>query len=301
MTGQRLALVSIVTAGWGAMLLFSRIGWFRRKPLAERLSPFHPGAHMATSSGLDASSFIEVIGPLARRYGSSLAHAVGLREDLEVRLARVHAPHDATTFRLRQLAWSVAGFTIGAVVTLAMGLPGMVGLALILGAALLGALIPEQLLATQSGAYQHRVFLELPVVAEQLASLLGAGYSLGAALGRLADRGNGAIARDLRGVLNRVHQGLSIDAALAEWAIRVDVEELIRLTHVLSLHRAATDLGSLIAQEAHAIRRENHRQLIARAEQRAQMVWIPVTVAALLPGAIFLAVPFIDALHMVSG
>lgn len=301
MSSTRLAVFSILLAGIGATLICSRIGWFRRRSLIQRLAPFHPGTHVDVGARLDASSFTDVISPLARRYGATLARGVGMREDLGIRLRRVHASEDPTTFRLRQLAWSVAGFTVGAGMTVLVGVPPLIGFALVVAAAVVAALLPEQGLATRSMRYQEQVFLELPVIAEQLGILLGAGYSLGAALGRLADRGDGAIAQDLRGVLNRVHQGLSIDAALTEWATLADVEELHRLVHVLALHRAATDLGPLISQEAQAIRREAHRKLITRTEQRAQMVWIPVTVAALLPGAIFLAVPFVDALRIVSG
>ena len=108
------------------------------------------------------------------------------------------------------------------------------------------------------------------------------------------------IASDLDMVLNRVHQGLAIDVALTEWASLAGVGELDRLVHILTLHQAATDLGPLISAEARVIRREAHRRLIAQMEQRAQLVWVPVTVAALLPGAIFLAVPFADALRLVS-
>ena len=36
-------------------------------------------------------------------------------------------------------------------------------------------------------------------------------------------------------------------------------------------------------------------------ERRGQQVWIPVTVAALVPGAIFLAIPFIEALRLFAG
>jgi tight adherence protein C len=35
-------------------------------------------------------------------------------------------------------------------------------------------------------------------------------------------------------------------------------------------------------------------------ERRSQQVWIPVTVATLVPGVIFLAVPFVEALRMFS-
>ena len=43
-----------------------------------------------------------------------------------------------------------------------------------------------------------------------------------------------------------------------------------------------------------------HRELIETIERRGQQVWIPVTVAALVPGVIFLAVPFVEALRLFS-
>ena len=64
-----------------------------------------------------------------------------------------------------------------------------------------------------------------------------------------------------------------------------------RLVSVLSLNREAGDLGRLVADEARSIRREVQRELIAQIERRAQQVWIPVTVATLVPGAVLLAIP----------
>ena len=55
-------------------------------------------------------------------------------------------------------------------------------------AVVLAFLLVEQQLARESDAWRRRVFLELPVVGEQLAILLSAGYSLGAALNRLSTR-----------------------------------------------------------------------------------------------------------------
>lgn len=301
MTSTHVALIAALIGGTGTSLLLSGVPWFRRIPLTERLRPFHPRSTAPARRGLSVTSFKDVIGPLASRWGTMLGRIVGLRDDVGTRLARVGSPLDVIEFRVRQLGWSVVAFAIGALLATGLQMPPVVGLAFVLGAPVLVSLIVEQRLATTAADYQHRIFLELPVVAEQLGILLGAGYSLGAALGRLADRGSGVIATDLRRVLNRVHQGLSIDAALNEWAELADVDELSRLVQVLQLHHAATDLGPLIASEARSIRAEAHRRLIARMEQRAQLVWVPVTVAALLPGAIFLAVPFADAMRLVTG
>ena len=99
----------------------------------------------------------------------------------------------------------------------------------------------------------------------------------------------------------RIRQGLTEVDALREWAALAEVDALDRLVAVLALNREAGDLGRLIAEEARAIRRDVHRELIETIERRAQQVWIPVTVATLVPGVLFLAVPFIEALRLFSG
>jgi hypothetical protein len=43
------------------------------------------------------------------------------------------------------------------------------------------------------------------------------------------------------------------------------------------------------------------RDLLEALERRAQQVWVPVTVATLVPGVIFLSIPFIAALRQFSG
>ena len=136
------------------------------------------------------------------------------------------------------------------------------------------------------------------MVTEQLGMLLGAGYSLGAALHRLGQRGRGACATDLARVSARMRQGLSDIEALQEWSRLADVDALTRLVNILSLNREGGDLGRLIAEEARTIRRDAHRELVETIQRRGQQVWIPVTVATLVPGVLFMVVPFIDAMQM---
>jgi tight adherence protein C len=284
----------------GSTLLLSHVRWFRRRPLADRLAPYVPGgsAVRSTSILVSAETFGQVIGPLARAVGERVARAVGVTEPLVVRLERIGSPLDVTGFRVRQLGWAAVGLVTGTVLAVAAQLSGPLAFLLIVTGPLIGFLVVEQRLAMESQAWQRRVFLELPVVAEQLGMLLSAGYSLGAGLGRLANRGKGACGRDLQRVVGRIRQGLSETEALREWAAVADVDALHRLVGVLALNRHSGDLGRLIGEEARAIRRDVHRELIEIIERRSQQVWIPVTVAALVPGVIFLVVPFIDALRL---
>lgn len=295
-----LLLPAAVALFVGATLLLSELRWFRRRPLVDRLAPYVPGGAAARRADgvMSAASFGQVVGPLARAIGERAARAFGVTEPLAVRLERVHSPLDVTGFRVRQLATTLLGLVGGALAALPLGAAGPLALGFVAGGALLAFLLVEQRLATESARWQRRIFLELPVVSEQLGMLLGAGYSLSAALSRLAARGTGACGRDLERVVGRIRQGLTEGEALREWAAVADVDALGRLVSVLALNRQAGDLGRLIGEEARSIRRDVHRQLVETIERRGQQVWIPVTVATLVPGVIFLSVPFIEALRL---
>jgi tight adherence protein C len=299
----RLVVIYGLALWAGATLLLSQLRWFSRPSLAERLRPYTFGLPQSEPKAglLSIDSFGDVVGPAARNLGERLARAFGVSEALAVRLERIHSPVDITSFRLRQLGWATAAFASGTIATVLIRPPLAVGLLLALGLPLLAFLVVEQQLAAASTAWQRRLFLELPVVSEQLAMLLSSGYSLGAALNRLAARGRGACARDLGRVCGRIRQGLSEVDALREWADVAGVPAINRLVPVLALNREAADLGRLVSEEARAIRRDVHRQLIETMERRGQQVWVPVTVATLVPGVIFLSIPFIQALKLFSG
>lgn len=297
-------LVGLGLLVWiGATLALSEVRWFARPRLSERLAPFQTGRSPRRPPREFASvrSLTELLAPLARQVGDRFASFVGVGEELALRLERVHSPDNASRFRLRQLGASALGLGIGVLASVVLGLPATLGVLISLGLPVLAFLILEQRLATQSANWQRRLFLELPVVAEQLAMLLAAGFSLGAALNRLAARSAGATGRDLAQVCRRIRQGVPEDRALREWAQVARVEALSRLVAILALHTEASDLGRLVSEEARSIRQEVHRAQVVIMERRAQQVWIPVTVATLVPGVIFLAIPFIAALHAFAG
>ena len=296
----RLDALAILAAWAGATLLLGQIGWFRRPRLADRIRPYTPGTSgpPAPLGILSVTSFREVIRPLARGLGDRLSRVFGVSDELSVRLARAHSPLTVTAFRTRQLGAGVVALGLAALAAVATSPPPIISLLLLVGLPLLCFLVLEQRALIEAKRWQRRIFLELPVVTEQLGMLIGAGYSLGAGLNRLSQRGTGACATDLDHVCARVRQGLSDVDALREWARLADVDALTRLVSVLALHREGGDLGRLISEEARTIRSEVHRELIESIERRGQQVWIPVTVATLVPGVLFLVVPFIEAVRL---
>ncbi len=284
--------------GWiGLSLLLAGVPGLQQPKLADRLRPYSPATRRTRPRILAARSFAEVIGPLASMVGGAIARGFGVHEDLKMRLERIHSDDDATSFRVRQAAWALAALFVAVMLTLVVAIPPLLAVAMIWAAPVLGFLLVEQNLANKSEAWQRRIKLELPVVAEQLAMLLSAGFSLGAAFNRLAERSRGSFGQDINRVLLRLRQGVSDRDALDEWAAIAKVPSVERLVAVLRLHGEASDLGRLVSDEARASREEAHRDLLESMERKAQQVWIPVTVAALLPGCIFLAVPFISALN----
>jgi tight adherence protein C len=293
-----LLLLAALLAWMGMTLLLAELRWFSRRPLVVRLAPYVPGGlgRPARSGLLSVASFREAVGPLARALGSRFSRLFGVQEDLDRRLARVHADLDVTAFRVRQIGWALAGLGAGGLASVAIRPPSAVAVVLTLGGMLLAFLVLEQQVSAASDRWKRTVHLELPVVAEQLGMLLGAGYSLAGALERVAHRGRGAVATDLRRVLARIRQGVDETAALREWAELADVDAVDRLVSVLALNRESSDLGRLIATEARAIRRDVQRDLLETMERRGQQVWIPVTVATLAPGVVFIAIPFTSAL-----
>lgn len=297
---QPIAL-ALVLVWIGATLVLADAHWFRRRPLADRLRPYVDGTTSPVRDDGAGTALVRVLGPLARDVGASIARAAGVEEDLGRRLERIHSDLDPIGFRLRQAGWTIAAtaMALGAVVAFTPP-PAIVALAIV-GAPVLAFLLVESDLSRRSQRWQRSLQLELPVVSEQLGMLLSAGYSMGASLVRLASRSSGCAAVDLRRVVARIGHGLDEVTALSEWAETADVDAVHRLVGVLALDREAGDLGHLITNEARAVRAELHRDLVETIEKRGQQVWIPVTVATLVPGLLFLAVPFTDALRLFTG
>jgi tight adherence protein C len=296
----RATAMLLLVAWLGATLVLAELRWFRRPSLVDRLSRYTPGVAVGrpTSGVLSVRSFGDVVGPLAQTLGNRLSRLFGVSEELAVRLERVHAAMDVATFRTRQLGISIGALFAGTALAATLRPPPLIGLTFLLGVPLLAFLVVEQQAVRASTAWQRRIFLELPIVSEQLGMLIGSGYSLGTALARLARRGDGACATDLTRVCGRMRQGLGDIAALREWAVLADVEALSRLVTILAMNREGGDLARLISEEARSIRQDAQRELIETIERRGQQVWIPVTVATLVPGVLFIVVPFIEAMRL---
>ncbi len=294
----RIAMLSLLITWAGATIALSELRSFRRLPLTDRLAPFVPGGEQVAPRAIAADRSVRaVMGPMATDLGSRLARTFGTGDALSLLLERIGSPLSPAQFRTRQVAVMAVALALGGAVALALSPPTPIAVLLVVGAPLGSFLSIEQRLAKAAQRHQQQAFAELPVVAEQLGMFISAGMSLTGALARVAQRSNGSCAAELRRVNARINQGVTERQALGEWAEVNGLPEVGRLVSVLLLHQQTTDLGSLISSEARSVRREAQRRLIERIERRNEQVWIPVTVATLVPGVIFLSIPFTDALR----
>lgn len=287
----------------GLSLMFSEMRWFRTPPIVERLRPYAPpGTGEQHRRGwLNAASLRDVIGPLVTTFGNRVSTLLGVNDDLSVRLQRAEVHLEVTEFRLKQATYALASMVAAAGIGAMASMGPSFAIAATVCAPVLTFLILEQRVTTASQRWQEAITLELPVVIEQLGMLLSAGYSIGAAINRLGRRGRGRSAAELAKVSARIRQGIPEIDALREWAAYTDLAAVERLVGVLALNWEASDLGALISAEARSVRREVQRQQVELIERRSQQVWVPVTVATLVPGVIFMAVPFIDAMGKLTG
>jgi hypothetical protein len=206
-------LVSAILLAWsGTTLVLGESPRFRSVGLVDRLAHHLPGArgHSRPTRGtLSISSFHEVVAPLVGGAGDRLTRLIGVSEELAVKLERVHATETIADYRMRELGVALVSMAGAGVVTVALRPPAPIAVLFLVGAPTLAFLVLEREVARASQAWQRQLFAELPIVTEQLGMLLGSGYSLGAALNRLAARGSGSCAADLRRVCGRIRQGPS--------------------------------------------------------------------------------------------
>ena len=244
-----------------------------------------PCAAAGVPAVITAASFVQRI--------ASLANADA---ELAVRLRAAGIARSPFEFRSRQIGGAITALAASGTALAAIGVRPLLGLAGALGvaAAVYGA--SEHLLGRSMASRQTQITEELPIVAEHTGMLLASGMSLTSALDAVARRGHGICAEGLERVGARVAGGAAVEVALAEWADDAGSAEIRRFVGVLTLHEDATDVAALVSDEARSARMEAHRRLIARIERRSEQVWIPVTVAALVPGCVLLAIPFSDAL-----
>lgn len=262
-----------------------------------RLAPF-------VSAGLTPTERLGSTGTLNMWLVFSLRRVVmriGSETALNMRLERAGIRVTAVMFRTTQAVAGFAALVVAAALTVVFPLPAAVVFGLLAGLPVVAVWGCEQVLTVALRRRTDLVVRELPLVIEQLAELMKNGVGIAEACAKVAVHTHSVVASDLGRVAREIAHGVRDEVALQAFADRHDVVAIHRIVAVLDAHRHASDLGGLLAEEVRELRLAAHRDLLALMQQREQQVWIPVTVATLVPGVLLLGVPFVYTLGVVLG
>ncbi|MGC8480382.1 MAG: type II secretion system F family protein, partial [Acidimicrobiales bacterium] len=130
--------------------------------------------------------------------------------------------------------------------------------------------------------------------------LVNSGRSINSALLRASQDERHPWAPFLRKALSATDRGGAIGEELLKLAHVLAIPNFERFAELIHLHINTPELGQLLQAELATLRRNRHLQLIETLEIRSQLVWIPVSIAILIPGTILLAIPLINSLKFFS-
>ena len=128
---------------------------------------------------------------------------------------------------------------------------------------------------------------------EQVHLKLVNGNSLNAALANA----EGVTNPDVAQLQNLLRSGLDLETAASFWLAEFDTESKRRLTDLFLAKTTTSETLALLSALTSQLRKEQRFSLIAEIERRNRLVWIPVTIAVLVPGMIFIAIPLEATLH----
>ncbi len=147
---------------------------------------------------------------------------------------------------------------------------------------------------------KHRTkALDISIIAlfEQLHLKLANGNSLQSSIVRI----DGITNRDVLSLQSLVRSGLDLESATSYWIDEFDTQSKRRAADLLLARTTTSETLALLAGLILQLRNEQRFALIADIERRNQLVWIPVTIAVLVPGMIFIAIPLEATLRSLLG
>lgn len=297
-----LSAAAVATLGGGALAagllcLLAMLPRWSAVPLVLRIAPF---VRDVVDDDDIPRSVLPRVGPMSAgrpaiwtRLVTALERMRGNSEDLRRRLAQAGTAMEPSTFRGRQLGWSLAGLGVGAIVVIGLALAGrMTGPAALIPVltSAVGAFGYEMRLTARTRARRARLVDELPTTLEFLALCLSAGEGLLDSLRRVSGIGSGELTGELGRVVLAVGTGSPLADALRDMTGRLQLAGLTRAIDqvVAALEHGAPLAGVLHAQASDA-REDAKRVLIEQAGRKEILMLLPL-VFLILPLSVLFAI-----------
>lgn len=276
-----------VILGLGLWLLSAAMPRLGRPRLVDRVAPYvadlSPEARaMLARRPSDPSPVLGiVVGPVARRARGVVTDWLGGDEAIAERLRQAGSTASVERFRGEQLAWSAAGFVIGASAALLAptfnGLPAVVRIAMPVLAAALAAVIRDWMLQRRARRRLARISSELPTVLEFLTLSLTAGEGMLDAIRRVANTGSGELPSELARVVGEVGTGVPLGRALVDLRDGLDHPALSRaIDQVFGALERGAPLAAVLRSQAGDAREEAKRTIIELAGRKEIAMLVPI-------------------------
>lgn len=301
------------TAALGLLVAVARVHAIRRPQLALRVLPYvrdlpqvgrTPGFQVASTSASPASAAARIFGPFLRAAAEGVERVLGGATSVRRRLERAGIDKSVHDFRIEQVTWGLAGFSLCAAWSLLRALTTSIGpvvaVLLCLAGFAVGVVLRENRLSSQATARERRIVVEFPTVAELLALAVAAGESPVSALDRVVRRSGGELSRELAGVLAAIRTGQPVALAFDAMAASTGLPLVARFARGISVAiERGTPLADVLHAQAADVREAGRRALIESAARREVLMMVPVVFLVLPITVIFAFFPGVVGLSMV--
>lgn len=309
MTGAFLGLL----AGCGLLLAASRLPVLRRPRLEDRLGPYlrdtpRPSALLLVGppTVTPFPTLERLLAPSLRGLAGRADRLLGGSASLRRRLEQAGSPLTLEQFRTEQVAAAAGGVAAGVALLVLHASAGVgpgpaTGLVLTVGLGLSGVVGRDALLGRAVTRRSAAIAAELPTVAELLALAVAAGEGPVGALERVVSLSGGELAGELGRALGDARAGATLLAALSGVASRTDVPAVARFVDGLSIAiERGTPLADVLRAQAVDARDAGRRQLLEAGGRKEIAMMVPVVFLILPVTVVFAFYPGIVGLSLVA-
>lgn len=299
--------VGLAIAGAIGLTMLLLVG-FRRNQLSlmERVTPQMRG-HAGTKSAVDTP--LTMFGTLSTLSAPLIHTGVEQLNKLNLGNARLHSRLaqagsrlTVNDYRAQQLMMAVGAaiITITGCIWAAMNhsLNPLVGLIIVLVAALVAFFARDNLLTAQINRRRSKILAEFPTIAELLALSVAAGDAAHSALERVATTAQGELAYEFQLILADIHSGDSLTRALKSCADRLKLNPVERfITGFTVAHERGTPLATVLYAQAKDVRELTKRELLELAGKKEISMLVPLIFGILPLTVVFAVFPGLSLLN----
>ena len=284
MSGQTLLLAAI--AGIGIFLVFWGMYTTRGSAVSgdmvqDRLAAFS-GQKPLTLDEVELQKPFEerFIRPNIERLGKYLAQRTPekQRQDMQNRLNLAGRPGNLSPadFQALRYGLAIALFVVGLLVGVLFHSPVALALSALIGA-LIGFYLPPYYIRTKVQARRKEIQLGLPDVMDLLTIAVEAGLGFDAAIQRVTEKFDNALADEFKTVLQEVRLGRPRLEALDEMGRRCGVEDLHNFTQaVIQSEQMGVGLAKILRLQSEEMRRKRRQRAEELAAQASLKMMLPM-------------------------